>query len=81
MILGRSWAASELRQKSFADLHTLWYVLLKELNVLATQREERRRLGISAKEGGELITKRAFRVSPLSCPFFNTNTARSGLMV
>ncbi|KAI9634090.1 mitochondrial 39-S ribosomal protein L47 (MRP-L47)-domain-containing protein [Dioszegia hungarica] len=58
---GRSWAASELRQKSFGDLHTLWYVLLKELNVLATQREERRRLGIMAREAGELITKRAFR--------------------
>ncbi|KAJ9100901.1 hypothetical protein QFC20_005317 [Naganishia adeliensis] len=56
---GRSWTAKELRQKSFTDLHTLWYILLRERNVLATQREERRRLGISMDR--ELLTKRAFR--------------------
>lgn len=46
LYLGRSWKASELRLKSFDDLHKLWYVLLKERNLLATQREEARRLGI-----------------------------------
>ena len=53
-----------MRTKSFAELHTLWYVLVKERNVLATQREERRRLGLQNSEGGDLITKRTFRVRP-----------------
>jgi hypothetical protein len=28
------------------DLHTLWYVVLRERNLLATQKEEARRMGI-----------------------------------
>lgn len=57
----RAWRASELRLKSFEDLHTLWFVLLKERNLLSTQLEEARRLGVDIQQSTR-VNERRWRV-------------------
>jgi large subunit ribosomal protein L47 len=54
---GRSWNAAELRLKSFKDLHTLWYICLRERNLLATQVEEARRMGIDNQNALAVIPR------------------------
>ena len=58
---GRAWSAAELRRKSFRDLHTLWYVLLRERNLVATQLESYRRASVPRGIVGN-VEKRAFQV-------------------
>ena len=70
---GRAWSAAELRRKSFRDLHTLWYVLLRERNLVATQFESYRRASVPRGIVGS-VEKRAYQVrrrGRLYCVFFS----------
>lgn len=62
---GRSWAASELRLKSFEDLQKLWLVCVKERNLLLTEQYRCKVAGEGAMHKFERI--RAVR-TPLACP-------------
>ena len=42
--IGRPWSVQELRNKSWEDLHKLWWVCVKERNRIATSNLERSRL-------------------------------------
>lgn len=52
---GRPWSIQELRERSWDDLHKLWWACVKERNRIATSSLERQRLkaGYGAYEAGE----------------------------
>jgi len=56
---GRPWTCADLRNKSFEDLQKLWFVLLKERNMLATYKNESRRTQTPMKNRERIAKVRA----------------------
>ncbi|XP_023255767.1 39S ribosomal protein L47, mitochondrial [Seriola lalandi dorsalis] len=61
---GAPWTAKQLRTKSNEDLHKLWYVLLKEKNMLLTLQQEakRQRVQMPSPERIRKIERSMFRL-------------------
>lgn len=52
---GRSWTVDELRLKSYEDLHKLWFVLLKEKNMLLSEKHLMRSMGQTLPGADRLV--------------------------
>ena len=46
---GRPWTYNELKGKNWEDLHSLWWICLKERSRIATEKAERKRTAIKTK--------------------------------
>ena len=67
---GRPWTVEELRNKSWEDLHSLWYICCKERNRIATESHERVRLKM--KRGGKYAKDRMMDVCHVSDGLLST---------
>jgi len=56
---GRPWTAEELRQKSWNDLHILWYKCVMERNIMATERFEARKQKLNWYYSGKHVQREA----------------------
>ena len=63
--LGRAWTHRELRNKSWEDIHALWWICCKERNRLATEKAERARLKAGAGDAESKV--RDMEASFFSC--------------
>ena len=61
---GRAWEAADLRLKSWDDLHKLWYVLLKERNMLRSEKDRFRAQGKTMPNGNRMTKVGSFAFPP-----------------
>jgi large subunit ribosomal protein L47 len=74
---GRPWSAEELRGKSWEDLHSLWWVCVKERNRIATEAAENVRLKAGYGEAESKGRDKAVSFSPAHEYFVWGNGARA----